>query len=304
MSPAERRAALDRFDSLLKSETDESDWQRFFDDNPRVLVETLSLRCTGLYRQVPLDSGRADYLYHSYDHPNGMGDYGVIELKRPDHPMIGTYTAKHIVRSRKLDLARSETERHLEAVREGSFLSSDDFFVAGNRGHAFIIIGNSKEVTTKCRTELLRKQFQGILPPGFNLYTYDELFGLFSKTIQPLVHILMACNAPEYADLENETLAVESGDGWARATVTVPNLYGLHARPAMQLVELANKHERSSITVSNGSLTVDGKSIMSVMRLAAVKGTQLHFYAEGADSRDAVYDLAALVKNGFGEMDG
>ena len=84
--------------------------------------------------------------------------------------------------------------------------------------------------------------------------------------------------------------------------VTIPNKYGLHARPAMQLVELANRYE-GKIEVSNGTLTVDVKSIMSVMRLAATKGTKLTFiaYSDGAD--EALDALVELVADGFGEMD-
>ena len=65
--------------------------------------------------------------------------------------------------------------------------------------------------------------------------------------------------------------------------VKIVNKYGLHARPAMQLVELANKYN-SKIDVSNGTLTVDAKSIMSVMRLAATQGTVLKLTADGPDA--------------------
>ena len=79
------------------------------------------------------------------------------------------------------------------------------------------------------------------------------------------------------------------------------NKYGLHARPAMQFVELANKYS-SKVEVSNGMLTVDAKSIMSVMRLAATKGTVLRLVAEGEDADHVVTSLVKLVEDGFGEM--
>ncbi|MBN1555435.1 MAG: HPr family phosphocarrier protein [Phycisphaerae bacterium] len=84
--------------------------------------------------------------------------------------------------------------------------------------------------------------------------------------------------------------------------VTIVNKYGLHARPAMQFVELANKFA-SGIEVSKASLTVDAKSIMSVMRLAATKGTTLKIVADGDDAADAVEALAELIAGGFGEME-
>ena len=82
----------------------------------------------------------------------------------------------------------------------------------------------------------------------------------------------------------------------------IPNKYGLHARPAMQFVELANQYG-STIDVSNGSLSVDAKSIMSVMRLAGTKGTVLTISADGDDAQAAADALVALVAGGFGEME-
>ena len=84
--------------------------------------------------------------------------------------------------------------------------------------------------------------------------------------------------------------------------VAVVNKYGLHARPAMQLVEMANRFG-SKIELSNGVLTVDAKSIMSVMRLAATQGTMRKIVADGHDADQAVAALKKLVDDGFGEMD-
>ena len=83
--------------------------------------------------------------------------------------------------------------------------------------------------------------------------------------------------------------------------VKIVNKYGLHARPAMKFVELANQFA-SKIEVSNAVLTVDAKSIMSVMRLAGVQGTVLKIVADGGDAKAAVAALAKLVEDGFDEM--
>jgi phosphocarrier protein HPr len=82
--------------------------------------------------------------------------------------------------------------------------------------------------------------------------------------------------------------------------VKIINKYGLHARPAMQLVEIANRYN-CKIEVSNDSLVVDAKSIMSVMRLAATKGTVLKIVADGEDSGPAVESLVKLIEDGFDE---
>jgi phosphocarrier protein len=82
--------------------------------------------------------------------------------------------------------------------------------------------------------------------------------------------------------------------------VKIVNKYGLHARPAMQFVEIANRFN-CKIEVANGALVVDAKSIMSVMRLAATKGTVLKLLADGDDAQPAVEALEKLVESGFGE---
>ena len=84
------------------------------------------------------------------------------------------------------------------------------------------------------------------------------------------------------------------------AEVAVVNEHGLHARPAMQLVDTASRFN-SRITVSNGEAEMDAKSIMSVMQLAATRGTVLRLTACGEDARDAVEAISALIRGGFGE---
>ena len=68
----------------------------------------------------------------------------------------------------------------------------------------------------------------------------------------------------------------------------------------MQLVELANAYS-SKIEITNTTLTVDAKSIMSVMRLGAGKGTMLKLVADGSDAEEAAEAITALVAGGFGE---
>lgn len=89
----------------------------------------------------------------------------------------------------------------------------------------------------------------------------------------------------------------------AEHEISIVNKYGLHARPAMQLVELANGFG-SKIELSTNSITVDGKSIMSVMRLGAAKGTILKVVADGEDADEAISAIMELISGGFGEMEG
>jgi len=77
--------------------------------------------------------------------------------------------------------------------------------------------------------------------------------------------------------------------------VQIKNADGLHMRPAMQFVDLANQFD-CDIAVSNSENSVDGKSIMQMSMLAATCGTKLKIRAEGADATQAVDALRKLVE--------
>lgn len=91
-----------------------------------------------------------------------------------------------------------------------------------------------------------------------------------------------------------------SGRKTLKQEVRISNKMGLHARPAMQFVDLANKFS-SKITVSKGSQCVNGKSIMEMMLLAAGEGTTLLLTADGTDAQRAVEALKELVDSKFDE---
>ncbi|MCG3138750.1 MAG: Multiphosphoryl transfer protein [Phycisphaerae bacterium] len=82
--------------------------------------------------------------------------------------------------------------------------------------------------------------------------------------------------------------------------VVIINEHGLHARPVMQFVDLANRFS-SDIQVAKGEQVVDGKSPMEVMLLEAHRGTRLRLLAQGVDAEEAVAALAELVGKGFTE---
>lgn len=80
----------------------------------------------------------------------------------------------------------------------------------------------------------------------------------------------------------------------------IRNRLGLHARAAAKFVHTATRFS-SQIRVSRGGKTMDGKSIMGILLLAAAAGTTVVITAEGADEADAVDALCRLVEGGFGE---
>ena len=80
--------------------------------------------------------------------------------------------------------------------------------------------------------------------------------------------------------------------------IEIRNPEGLHMRPAMQFVDLANSFE-SDISVGHQDVTVDAKSIMQMTMLAATCGTRLEITAVGTDADRAVEALRDLVDNKF-----
>jgi len=83
--------------------------------------------------------------------------------------------------------------------------------------------------------------------------------------------------------------------------IEIKNAEGLHMRPAMQFVDIANQFD-SDIIVSNNETEVDGKSIMEMSMLAATCGTKLKIKAEGLDAAKVIRALRELVEEKlFGE---
>ncbi len=83
------------------------------------------------------------------------------------------------------------------------------------------------------------------------------------------------------------------------AETLIVNKAGLHARAASKLVELTSRFA-SDIRIGHEKM-VDGKSILALMMLAAVKGTTLRIEVDGPDEHEALPSIVGLIENGFGE---
>ena len=82
--------------------------------------------------------------------------------------------------------------------------------------------------------------------------------------------------------------------------LTVQNKLGIHARPAAMFVKTASRFA-CEIMVEKDGETVNGKSIMGLMMLAAGPGCSLTVHATGTDAHDAVSELEALLQRKFDE---
>ena len=89
----------------------------------------------------------------------------------------------------------------------------------------------------------------------------------------------------------------------ASRDIVVLNKLGLHARPAMQFVDLANQFKSDIKVVKFGDEPgeADGKSVMQMIILAAMPGTKMRIDADGDDAEEAVQKLAKLFESKFGE---
>lgn len=85
-------------------------------------------------------------------------------------------------------------------------------------------------------------------------------------------------------------------------SITIVNKLGLHARAATKLVTCASGFD-AEIRVVRDTYSVNAKSIMGVLTLAAAKGTELVIETEGPDENDAMDAIAALIDGRFGESE-
>ncbi|MEG1849098.1 MAG: HPr family phosphocarrier protein, partial [Oscillospiraceae bacterium] len=82
--------------------------------------------------------------------------------------------------------------------------------------------------------------------------------------------------------------------------VAVQNHVGLHARPATFFIQKANEF-KSSIWVEKEERRVNAKSLLGVLSLGIVGGTDIRIIADGSDEQTAVDALIRLVETGFVE---
>ncbi len=82
--------------------------------------------------------------------------------------------------------------------------------------------------------------------------------------------------------------------------VVISNIKGMHARASAQFVKCAEKFN-AVVQVTHEGQTVLGTSIMGLMMLAAAQGNTILIACEGAQAREALDALLALVNDGFNE---
>ena len=82
--------------------------------------------------------------------------------------------------------------------------------------------------------------------------------------------------------------------------VVINNQVGIHARPATFFIQKANEF-KSSIWVEKEERRVNAKSLLGVLSLGIVKGTEITIIADGTDEEEAIATLSALIDSDFSE---
>jgi len=85
-----------------------------------------------------------------------------------------------------------------------------------------------------------------------------------------------------------------------KASISISNKLGLHARASAKLTKLAGAY-RCEVFMSRNSRRVNAKSIMGVMMLAAGIGSEVELETDGPDEQAAMDALLALINDKFGE---
>jgi guanylate kinase len=191
-----RTNALAHFDSLLKKTTSnskpkESEWQNLFETYPFIFTETIPVRFDMLIPEYKFGSGRADFLFHQRSDMPLFSTTGLIEIKRPDNPIIDIY-GSHLNLSRSTSRAITQLKDYIRDLESGVLLDSEASISVGNSRIAFVIVGLSEEISRKCYTETRQLQFQRLLPPGFQILPFDLLFKNLSKSIPRKIIFLTA----------------------------------------------------------------------------------------------------------------
>jgi phosphocarrier protein len=97
------------------------------------------------------------------------------------------------------------------------------------------------------------------------------------------------------------SVAKKSGDSLSLTKeLVILNKLGVHARPSAMFVKTASRFE-CDIFVEKDGETVNGKSIMGMMMLAAGPGSKLQLHAKGEDAAAALHELESLVHRKFDE---
>ena len=84
-------------------------------------------------------------------------------------------------------------------------------------------------------------------------------------------------------------------------TVVIQNKVGLHSRPATSFIQKANEY-KCSVWIEKNERRVNAKSLLGVLSLGVLQGTEISIIADGPDERDAIDAMVSLVNSDFSDI--
>jgi hypothetical protein len=197
-SPQQLRKAREVFRHMLNSEVRESEWQKFFAENPFVFSRSLPLRLAPREITPLARPGLSEPDFIFFQKVRGiLTAYGVIELKRPDSRILTMPRKDLILLTREADTAVKQAQKYAGAI----MLSEQALFI-GAPLHLFVIMGLTNEILSAFATEAATSQMSGLVPSGCQILPYDELLRRFEATLPKHIHILVPVTTDRKAQFE------------------------------------------------------------------------------------------------------
>jgi Domain of unknown function (DUF4263) len=227
----ELRSARDTFRELLKSGAPEDQWQLFFAHNPFVFSAGLPLKLhpwdiTTLGRDF---KDEPDFAFFNEQHMQ----YGVIELKRPDQPIV-IRPRKRIIRlAGDAQTAVAQAKRYAETLRAEILLQRHRSVLIGNEAHLFVVMGLRDHLAARLVADFTDQELVRLLG-GVRLYGYDELLACYERGL-PFVSFVLS--SAESAQMYRCVLPSLLHDTWAAFELSPEMVAGLDEWHAMFEVE-------------------------------------------------------------------
>jgi hypothetical protein len=209
--------ARDRFQALLQDRaTPESQWQCLFAECPFIFSESLPVRIheDDIRPLARLGRAEPDFLFFP-KHPGPLASYGVIELKRADTRLIRIPRKDVLSLSSDANDALAQARKYAIELKATPIVRPDELMVLGNDMHIFVIAGMSEEIAAKVTNEILRTQYEGLLPANCRIVPFDALFRAFESRIPPAVHLLNTWLPQAHATFQTFLTEIEQAyDGY------------------------------------------------------------------------------------------
>lgn len=191
-SLSDLRRARDEFVHLIESSAPERSFQELFSRYPYIISEALPVRVSPFDIVTMGTPGKSepDFIFYPRS-TDSVGEFGVIEIKRPDS-IIATMTRKNIVTlSRDAETAISQCQHFLHTLDLNALAKPKASLMLGVKGHIFVIMGLSDQLYKILLDDLMMQQLERRIPANCRLLPYDTILENFTRKTAGRVHLVV-----------------------------------------------------------------------------------------------------------------